>query len=249
MAKGDDKRARNMIDWQGNLAQEHLNNLRNESIGENQALWAEMFRPSAMQGMQDYGGLMDMFKGQFGDVMGKAKEFTETGGLSDADKASIRSRAISPTRAVYANAQANVDRQRALQGGYSPNYTAATAKMARDMSQGLSDASTNAEAAIAEMAQRGKLSGLSSMGSTLGTGMSGLTGLYGQAPGLANMFGNQFLNSFGQRIDLQGLQNQLGLGRIGATINAGQLPGKWEHTFGRIKDVGNFAAGLLSPWG
>lgn len=248
MAKGDDARSRNKIDYQGGLAQNHLDNLRNEIVSQNQSLW-NMFAPSAQRGMDDYSGLMDMFKGQFGDVMGKAREFTETGGLSDADKASIRSRAISPTRAVYANAQANIDRQRALQGGYSPNYTAATAKMSRDLSQGLSDASTNAEAAIAEMGQRGKLSGLGAMGSALGTGMSGLTGLYGQAPGMAGLFGNQYLKSKDQWVDMQGLQNQLGLGLIGSQINASQLPGKWESTFGRIKDIGGLAAGILSPWG
>lgn len=74
---------------------------------------------------------------------------SRTGGFSAEDIANIRERAISPIRAVYANAKRNVDRSKRLQGGYSPNYTAATAKMARESSSLMSDASTDANAEIA----------------------------------------------------------------------------------------------------
>lgn len=247
MAKGDDSRSRNQIDYQGGLAQNHLDNLRNEVVSQNQNLWNN-FMSSAGRGMEDYGNLMNKFQGDYGNTMNQFGQFAKTGGFSPEDLASIRSRALSPTRAVYSNAQAGLDRQRSLQGGYSPNYTAATAKMAREMSQGLSDAGTNAEASIAEMTQRGKLAGLQGMGQTLGTGMSGLTNLYGTAPGMANMFGNQYLKSKDQWVDLQGLQNQLGLGIMGQQNQAAQLPGKWESGFGRFKDVAELGAGLIYPW-
>jgi len=83
---------------------------------------------------------------------------SRTGGFSPEDIANIRARAISPIRAVYANANRNLSRSKALQGGYSPNYAAATAKMSRDMSSQLSDATTNAEADIAGKVAANKMS-------------------------------------------------------------------------------------------
>lgn len=94
------------------------------------------------------------------------QDFAKTGGFSAADLANIRARAVSPVRAVYARAQENVNRQRALQGGYSPGFGVLQARMARQQGQGISDAATNAEAAIAEMVQQGKLAGLQGMAGT-----------------------------------------------------------------------------------
>lgn len=94
------------------------------------------------------------------------QDFAKTGGFSAADLANIRARAVSPIRAVYANAQQNVNRQRALQGGYSPGFGVLQARMAREQGQGASDAATNAEASIAEMVQQGKLAGLQGMAGT-----------------------------------------------------------------------------------
>ena len=54
------------------------------------------------------------------------QQFAQTGGFSPEDLANIRARAVSPVRAVYANAQQNVNRQRALQGGYSPGFNRLT---------------------------------------------------------------------------------------------------------------------------
>jgi hypothetical protein len=94
------------------------------------------------------------------------QDFSKTGGFSAADLANIRARAVSPVRAVYARAQEGVNRQRALQGGYSPGFGVLQARMARQQGQGISDAATNAEAAIAEMVQQGKLAGLQGMAGT-----------------------------------------------------------------------------------
>lgn len=136
------------------------------------------------------GGLVGGIKGLFGKKKPKApaiagnqqgdpldpnniasqyQQFANTGGYSPEDVSNIRSRALSPTRAVYANAQQNVNRQRALQGGYSPGFGTLQARMAREQSQGLSDASTNANAGIAQMVQEGKLRGLQGMSSLYGT--------------------------------------------------------------------------------
>lgn len=94
------------------------------------------------------------------------QDFAKSGGFSASDLANIRARAVSPVRAVYQNAQQNVNRQRALQGGYSPGFGVLQARMAREQGQGISDAATNAEAGIAEMVQKGKLAGLQGMAGT-----------------------------------------------------------------------------------
>src|SRR5258706_2684278 len=99
---------------------------------------------------------------------GGFQQFSQTGGFSPGDLANIRARAVSPVRAAYENAQQNVNRQRSLQGGYSPGFGALQARMARQQGQSASDAATNAEASIAEMVQQGKLAGLQGMAGTEG---------------------------------------------------------------------------------
>lgn len=94
------------------------------------------------------------------------QNFADTGGFSPQDLADMRARAVAPVRSIYANAQAGIDRQRSLQNGYSPNYTAATAKMAREGSAGAADALTNANAGIAGQVQQGKLQGLQGLGNS-----------------------------------------------------------------------------------
>lgn len=86
------------------------------------------------------------------------EELARTGGLTPEGIANIRARGVSPIRSVYANAQQNMSRQRALQGGYSPSYNVASTKMARELSEQLAGATTNVEANIAEQVQRGRLS-------------------------------------------------------------------------------------------
>jgi hypothetical protein len=97
---------------------------------------------------------------QYNELAGKYKNLSETGGFSGSEIAAMRARGISPVRSVYANAMRNMERQRALQGGYSPNYMAASSKMSRDLSQELADASLGVEARLAPMIREGKLAGL-----------------------------------------------------------------------------------------
>ena len=99
----------------------------------------------------------------YSSIMSGYKNFADTGGFSPDDLANIRARSVSPIRAVYANAQREVNRNRALQGGYSPNFNATMAKMAREQSYTQADAATNREAELAEQIREGKLAGLGGM--------------------------------------------------------------------------------------
>lgn len=91
-------------------------------------------------------------------ALARLKDLAETGGLSGADQQNLRARGISPIRSMYSTAQRDLDRNRRLGGGYSPNYGAVTAKMTRDMSSQIADQMDNVNARIAEMVQSGKLS-------------------------------------------------------------------------------------------
>src|SRR5712691_8155980 len=224
-----------MINYQGNLAQNQMGNVRGNLLPQNQAL-QNRFNVTADQSGQDYSGMM----GNYGDLLNQARSsfgpqmagyanFAQTGGFSPQDVQDIRARAIAPTRAVYQNAQSNIDRQRALQG-YSPNYTAATAHLTRGLADATSDANVNANASIAQLIQQGKLSGLGGMNATdlarLGAqsqALGGATNLFGQAPGMTSMYGQQLGQANQQQLLLQELQNQLGFGFIGNQIQKSQI--------------------------
>lgn len=86
---------------------------------------------------------------------------SQSGGYSPEDLQNIRARGISPIRSIYANAQRGIEHDRTLQGGYSPNFNAASVKMAREMSEQLASASTAVEADIADRVAKGKATSLS----------------------------------------------------------------------------------------
>jgi hypothetical protein len=108
-------------------------------------------------------GYTDPFKSYEG-----MEEFSKTGGYSPQDIANMRSRGISPIRAAYGNAEREMGRQRSLQGGYSPNAFAATARMAREGGQAAADATQNVEAGLAEARNQGRRYGLTGMQGTEG---------------------------------------------------------------------------------
>lgn len=128
-------------------------------------------------------------------AMAQFQNIASTGGLSEGDVGNIRARAVSPIRSIYANAQRNLAHQKNLQGGYSPNYGAASSKMARELSEQIGQANTNVEGSIAEMQQRGKLAAL---------------------PGIANLASEEAQN---QNIFNQNEQNRIDqINQMNATI-------------------------------
>jgi hypothetical protein len=88
-------------------------------------------------------------------------DLSQTGGYTAQGIADIRERDISPTRSVYANAQQNVERAKALGGGYSPNFDATQASMARDESNQIAGIDTAANAGIAQNVAANRLAAAS----------------------------------------------------------------------------------------
>lgn len=108
------------------------------------------------------------------------KNLSETGGYSGSDIADLRSRGISPIRAVYANAMREMDRNKSLQGGYSPNFNAATSKMTRELSDQVAGATQNVNAGIAENVAAGRRS-MAPAYASAASAESGRMGEFGRA--------------------------------------------------------------------
>src|SRR5574339_587168 len=186
---------------------------------------------------QNYNNVVTRQGKDYGNFMGRFNEFANTVGFSPQDISNIRSRAVSPLRASYAAASRNVERQKSLQGGYSPGSNVLQARMAREQGQAMSDVTRKAEADIAEMKQRGRLAGI-----------SGLLSGYGATPGQASLYGNQSLAGMGQRLNLGQNQDQFAQGILGHWGQQGQMTGKWQQGLNNTLNIAKTAGQLIYPW-
>jgi len=193
---------------------------------------------------------------------GGYEEFSQTGGYSPEDIRDMRARGVSPIRANYMNMTNEMQRQKNLAGGYSPNMGAVMTKLGSQRGQMAADAVQKINADLAEARNRGRLAGLAGMsgieGQRLGAdidvqkwnsqadmmnnqnrlaALQGMSSLYGTTPGMSNAFGNQLLQGVGQG-------GNFGLGLINAENQSQQLPGRYDTWTDRISDVSNAAY----PW-
>ena len=240
----------------------------------------------SQQNFQDYGNIMGGYGNlaagggnvsggrvgydeQFADPYAGYKNFAQTGGYSGNDIANLRSRGAAPVRAAYANAEKEVGRQRALQGGYSPNATATLAKMAREQGQAGADAMQNVEAGIVNQRNANMLQGNAGMkgigdsrlNAQLDAGkfnaqmqfnegaqnqqnrlnaLQGMTSLYGASPGMASTFGNQALDAVNSG-------GNFGINLMNAETAGQRLPGQFDTTMDRIGQVGQMAGTVGYP--
>lgn len=227
---GSDPRGR--IQNQGNYQQQRYEQQQGPMLD----FANENYRRGTETGFRDYENIMDQYQ-QMAGPGGAYAEFAKTGGYSPEDMANIRARGISPMRTAYANAQRELQRQRGLQGGYSPNAIAAQVKMAREQGQGMADASTNVEAMLAEMRNKSRLAGLAGQADAL----RGMGSLYGTSPGMAEAFGQQAINLLGQGGDF-------GLGLMRNEIAGQQLPGRFDTWMDRIGQVADIGSTIAYPW-
>ncbi len=165
--------------------------------------------------------------------LGELARLTASGGYSDQDITDLRARGISPIRAVYANAQRNIDRQRALQGGYSPNYTAATAKMSRELADEIANATQNVNAGIAQNVASNKIA---------------IAPSYASAAGAENALSNQYGR---MNIDARNRAQEQNVGNaLQADIfNAGGANQANQFNIGQTYDANKFNAMLPIQYG
>jgi len=204
MKSQDRKRQQNAVDYETGLAQNNLNNLRNQILPVTQQM-TNNYTQGSENAFKDYGDIMGEYQKTLGNIDAMSPqnaeammvnysrspelahalsgygEFADTGGFSSEGIRDLRARGTSPIRAAYGNALNEIERRTNLQGGYSPNAGALRAKMAREQGQLSADAMQNVNAGLAQMQQQGRLAGLGglSQSSIADTG-------FGQQAQLAN---------------------------------------------------------------
>ncbi len=271
MAKGDPNRTQNQINNQGRTSQDSQNAVMNQLYGQNMG-FQNNYNTGVANDMNSYNGIMGNYQnvinglngtdknysGPGQEAAGYFRNFANTGGISGGDIADMRERAISPMRAVYQNAQDNLNSNKSAQQ-FSPNYAAASAKMARNLGYGVADANTNVNASLAEMIQKGKLAGAQGLAGTEGMNLQALLGanngqanLYGTTPGMSSTFGNQLLNSSNQLLQGNGQQIGLGQGIMNAQIGKASQPSNyqqamnnWKSTVDNIGSSMSLAGGMM----
>lgn len=226
MAKGDNQRSQVAINTQGGLAQNHLNNLRND-----------MIIPQAQDAQNRFTRASDQNFADYDRISSGYQDWAKTGGYSDMDIANMRARGMAPVRAAYANANRDVDRKVALQGGYSPGYGVLKSRLAREQSSAMSDASTNIEAALAQMRNEGRR-----------FGMAGQSSLYSATPGMASTYGQFSDNAMSRWLQTQGLQQNLGLGLIDAQNQKSNIPGKGQTALNNTIQLGKLITGGVGSY-
>lgn len=193
---------------------------------------------------------------QPGSDFSQLRDIADTGGYSSSDVSNIRERGISPIRSVYANADREMSRKQNLQGGYAPNFPAAKAKMARDMGSLISGQTTNVNAALGEMVQRGKLAGAQSLAPLEQRENEFRNNMNMQNANTANQFSmfnaQQDDNDFDNILKtIQGKQSLFGttpgnLNTIGSqTMQAANI----ANNFSPIKSGGGIPRGGINPMG
>lgn len=106
--------------------------------------------------------------------------FAQTGGISPEQSALTRQQAQGTVSSIYSSMQNNLNRQRAIQGGYSPGYGANSAQLARQGSASASNAVNQANLGLLQQQTQNQLAGLG--------GLSNLASMYeGQVPSLLNV--------------------------------------------------------------
>lgn len=243
MAKGDDSRSRNEVKFAQNRGNELNTGVREGVLTPQLDMFRNYYQDAANRGIGERQNILQNME----PVRAGYQNFANTGGYSQGDISNMRARALAPTTGVYDSALRNVERQKSMQGGYSPGFGTLMARMAREKSQSLNDANIGVEASLADMIHQGKLQGLQGLG---GVNQQAI-GLYGAAPGEANMFGNQVLQGTNQLNESLGQSNQLNQAAAGQQIAASQLPGKFQSAMGNISSglgvVGQIG-GMAYPW-
>lgn len=184
MAKNDKKKMQAKVDEQTKLAQQSQNTLTN-TLAPQHEQFKSNYNTAVPEAQNDYRSIMDQYKNfvaspaaqrydyekvdynrspELDSAMRGYQGFADNGGFDENALRDMRARGISPIRAVYANSMNEMQRQKNLSGGYSPNFNAAAAKMRSGTSQQIADQTQNVNADIAKMVQSGRLAGLGGLG-------------------------------------------------------------------------------------
>lgn len=87
-------------------------------------------------------------------------DLATTGGFNPGEREQFLRRATAPTAAIYARSNDELDRRKAVQGGYMPGFTSSHAKSIRGAAQAGAEASLSGNVELARQVREGKVAGL-----------------------------------------------------------------------------------------
>lgn len=131
-------------------------------------------------------------------------EFAQTGGYTPEAIANIKAQAISPIGSYATGTRDELARRTAAQGGYAPGFDAANRALQRDTSRQIADTSLNANIALQDRINQGRLAGVGGLtgaeqnlqGLRTGNIFRGASGISGAESGLTSQIvGNQLQGS------------------------------------------------------
>lgn len=150
-------------------------------------------------------------------AFGNMRELSETGGYSAQGIADLRARGVSPLRSMYGQAQNEMNRNKSIQGGYSPSFNAASSKNTRDMADSIAGQISNVNAGIAQNVASNRLSAAPQYGQMAQTEQGDIDTInkFNSTQGL-NAAGLNRNTSIGALGGIQDVYNQNNATRLGA---------------------------------
>lgn len=177
-------------------------------------------------------------------------DLATTGGFSPREKEAFLRRSTAPANAVYSNARDQLQRQKALSGGYTPGFGASASRITRQAANVGSEASLSGNVELANQIRAGRTAGLA--GEERIAGMVQQGRIAGQdALQRYSQFGASALND----IDINEMRNRLQTGQMTQfdaqllTTLAAQNKTLFENIMQGISTIGGAAAGVLTGIG
>lgn len=184
--------------------------------------------------------------GEIEPIKSSYSDMSITGGFTPAEKTNYLRRATAPIAAAYGRAKDELNRSKAVTGGF-PGFTASTSRLTRGAAQAGAEASLNANVDLAEQVRSGRMAGTAGLERVAESVRSGR--ISGQD---ALQRYSQFGVSALSEIDITELRNRLQTGQISQadaallTQLAAQDKTLFENIMQGIGTIGGAGAGVLA---
>lgn len=213
-----------------------------------QDLWNEYnaARQGAPELVGGYAGTPDWY----GPAADFYRSMMETGGVTDADKANIRSLASAVPTGLYAGLKNNMTRMNAATGGYA-GYNSQLAKLGREGAREGSRAIQESEAGILDMINRNKFQAAQGLESSFHKGSPGSAGSRGGV-GSSDYYLNKMEGLMEGTTDLPYANLQLGAygaGTGAVTHRVDETPGWQKALYSAIPSAAGAAIGAFTGGG
>lgn len=163
--EASENRSREATDYEQARAEEFRRNLdtRRASYGHLDPDTVHRTLSGNAQQLAGTGGVVPMDIDTSGRGYEGYQDFAKTGGFTPEESTAFLRRSTAPTAAIYGAARDDLSRRSALQGGYSPGFSASDARLTRQAANAGAEASLSGNLELNRQIREGKLAGLSGM--------------------------------------------------------------------------------------